>query len=285
MKSRRSRRTHAAEDAGVGAEAVLPQPVAQDHDARVAAQLALLEDAAEGGAGTQHREVAGAHLQRAQPQRLRVRGQLEVDARPGAESGERLGALGEVDVVEGRDGPAREPRARLEDPHQAVGLGIGQRAQQHALDQAVDDRARREAEREREHRRRREGGIAPEAARGVAQVLHDLFDGGEAALVAPLFFSGLERELVFRPAGRFLGVEAGALVLARELGEMEAQLLVEHLLGGAEAEEAEQAGERPAHRSHHPLAGPSSSRLMAADIRSQSSRSRASRRRPAAVRP
>jgi hypothetical protein len=88
----------------------------------------------------------------------------------------------------------------------------------------------------------------------VAQVLDGLLERRHAALVAPFLLRLVERQLLARLAPGLVRSEAGLLVLPRELVEVDAQLFVEHLLGRAEAEEAEQAGERPSQ------CGPSSPR-------------------------
>ena len=61
-----------------------------------------------------------------------------------------------VAEIHGRDALVRETLRVVYFPHhrQAVGIGVGQRAQHHAIEHAVDRRRRADAERQREQRRR-----------------------------------------------------------------------------------------------------------------------------------
>ena len=72
--------------------------------------------------------------------------------------------------------PSRE-RRRLPDEQQAVGVGVGQRLEQHAANHAEHGGVRSNAEAQREHGKHREQTIAPERADGEPDVLKQEIHG------------------------------------------------------------------------------------------------------------
>ena len=74
--------------------------------------------------------------------------------------------VGEVGLVDAAD--------RVDDPDERVGIGIGQRFDEHAVDDAEDRRGGADAERERQDGRGGEAGLLPQHARRVAKVLPEI---------------------------------------------------------------------------------------------------------------
>ena len=173
----------AADDAGVGAEAVAPERVAE-HDG--------LRGAEDGVFAREHASVGGAGLQRAEERRTGDQ----------ADDAFRLRAFGEVealDVVDRRVGEALDLRAAIEeignrDAHifeaeiavvviavnEAVRVRPRVGLQKHRVDDREDRAIGADAERERENRDQAEGGSTEKCADGVAEIgQHDgKGDGG-----------------------------------------------------------------------------------------------------------
>ena len=219
-----------------------------------------------------------------------------ISSRPGAPrarqavhvSGQRLEdlvALLPVDVVARRD-EERRRRARLLDRHQSVGLGVGQRPEQHRVDEAEDRRVRADSDPQREDDDQAEARVPPEAPQGVLHVADDRLEHGKPRLVP-------ERLLELRNAAELRAGEPaglggrvpGADVLRREQVEMHLDLLLRVPREPSPREEAPQAGDE--HDDASPRAHGSGDsrrrRAMTPAMRSQSSVWAASRRRPAAV--
>jgi hypothetical protein len=86
---------------------------------------------------------------------------------------------------------ARLPRRQiLEDAHDAIGIGIRQRAEPDRVQSAEDGGGRAGAEGERDDRRSGASGAAREAPRAIRHVLPEIRDPSEGASIA-LTFLGL----------------------------------------------------------------------------------------------
>jgi hypothetical protein len=123
---------------------------------------------------------------------------------------------------------------RLPQVHNAVGFGIRERAQEHAVDDAENRRVGADADRQREDRHRGEAGMTAQRAQAVADVAREMLDGAGAELVprslAHLLYPA---EPDHRLPPRFVRRHAGAAVLLGLLLDVEADLVVEPVLDPA----------------------------------------------------
>ena len=121
-----------------------------------------------------------------------------------------------------------------EDAHEAVGIRIGKRPQQHAVDDAEDRAIGADAERQRQHHHYCEAGILAQHAPRVAQVAPEIFDDiGASHIAAFLLNLGHATQLACGRAARFGGWHAGGQVLLRLLFQMETKFLCEIFLNVA----------------------------------------------------
>ncbi len=165
-----------AEHVALPAEAVLPEPVADDDDLRAFRTILLRrEEAAEDRLHAEHgREVVG-DLRALQPERVRAVRGVEAGA---LVVGDRLelalltAPLVEVGVVDSHhvEVPARRTLVDVDEP---LGLGERQRPQEEAVDQAEDGDVRRESEGEHRHHQRAGEPLAQQRAKRVTQVVSD----------------------------------------------------------------------------------------------------------------
>ena len=165
----------ASDDGGVGAEAPLPQTVAEDDDGVALRHFVLFraEGSAEGRAHSQQVEVG-------------LGDELRGDALGLIDAGERHGAG--IECGHGFEGAALGApievigigcAAALDfgalhvapEFHQARRFGIGQRAQNDGIDHAEDGGVGADAEGQRERGDDGEAGTLAQGARGVAQIL------------------------------------------------------------------------------------------------------------------
>ena len=153
------------------AEALAPQPVADDRDL-AAAWVVLVgpEGAAERGAHTEEVEQRGADLGGVEPHGLPLAG--EDDAGPGDRGRvrQRLALFLDVGEVRPRH---RRPAAFGEviDPHEPLRVLVRQGLEQHAVHDAEDGAVGADAQRQRQHGDGGERGALDQAAEGVANVL------------------------------------------------------------------------------------------------------------------
>ncbi len=75
-------------------------------------------------------------------------------------------------------------RQRFANLHQPIGLGVGQRTQQHAIQSTEDRRRRSDAHREHADRDAGENRRPAQQAEAIAQVLHHLLDARAEATIA-----------------------------------------------------------------------------------------------------
>lgn len=193
--------------------------------------------------------VAGAEHaaeQRLDPQQLEESGR---DARPAERLGsagpgdDRIGWLQPCQLPAGRlarvlprvdrsgvDREYREPVRELGDDelhhHQPVGLPVGKRREQDAVDERVDRGRGTDAETQRRHRHRREERFAPQRPHGQSDVPNRVRHWPHAACVPHrLPDRGHPAEPQVRPAARLAGVHAGGAVLLRLHLQVETELL------------------------------------------------------------
>ncbi len=146
-----------AEDARVGAELRLPQSVADDRGVGVI-RRACIEDAAEQGLDSEHRQHVGRHLQDGKTTRLSSADQVQRVAGERAEVLERRAELLEITVV-GRGelvhaAPAAACTRPFAQPHERFGIRERQRPQQHEIGDRECGRIGAHPERDHEDRRK-----------------------------------------------------------------------------------------------------------------------------------
>ena len=158
------------DDRGIGAEAALPQRVAQDDDARRPLRFALLglgEAAAQKRRHAERVAQARGNACRSQPLGLTRAGEVQRGDGPHHRQVlEHLLARPPVVVVGGAgDQPAfRVPRIARRQPDQAIGVEIRELAQEHAVDDREHCGRHRDADREDGDQRAGERRMMPEAA-------------------------------------------------------------------------------------------------------------------------
>ena len=155
--------------------AVAPQPGAVRQQRRAGGAGAILvggEQAAEGGTDAEHRQQVRRHPDRADAFRLAAAGQVVVAADGERDVGEGAGAA-DVEVLRGREPVLGDAQARRSVPEddEAIGIGVGQRAEEQRAGDAEDRGVGADAERQRQdggdgHTRR-----GRQRAPGVSQIL------------------------------------------------------------------------------------------------------------------
>jgi hypothetical protein len=247
-----------ADDAGVAPVPPLPRPVREEHVGR---RVAV------GVVGAQGAPVRGRHTQGAEQLGLRprhldharraagVEHRLARQRLEGGEALERATAL--ADVADGADAERPAVAARggevAIEAYDAVGVGVGQRIEQHRLDDAEHRGVGADAQREGGNGEQREERRAPQGAQPVTQVLPEVVEPVAARRRALL---GLEQRRAggahlvhVAEAGEGGGARRGRVhaaghVLAHALLEVEGELVV-HLGAGRGLERADAAAERP----------------------------------------
>jgi hypothetical protein len=164
------------EDLAVAAEAALPEFVAEDRHRLGAGELLRLGEApSEDRRHPQERQHRGGDRGRVQPLGSLAAGQvdgpavvdpqvLEDPVRPPVEE---IGGVGVLEL-----GNA-EPRGGVPHPHQPLRVGVGQRPQQDAVDDAEDRGVGADAEGQGEDREQGESRLPQELADGGAEVAEE----------------------------------------------------------------------------------------------------------------
>ena len=170
-----------SEHARVAAHPRPPEGVGEDHGAGAAGHvLAGEEGAPELGADAQHVEEVGADLERGE---LRALGAVVPDDGGVGVSGDggEDGRVG-LELAHRRPGELEAGLVvavvDLPDVDQAVGLGVGERAEQGGVDRSEHGGVQADAHGEGEDDDRREPRPAPEVADGVTEVLEQRGHGG-----------------------------------------------------------------------------------------------------------
>ena len=121
------------------------------------------------------------------------------------------------------------------DGDQPVGIGVGERPQEDAVDDGEDRAGGGDAQRERRDHRRGGGGVAAEHARGVPRVGDEVLERTQAARVAPFFLEPLHAaEIAQGGAPRRLRRLAGAHALGDLAFDVMPHLVVHRTLDGAD---------------------------------------------------
>ena len=117
------------------------------------------------------------------------------------------------------------------EPDDPIGIGVGQRTEQHAVDDAEDRRCGADAETERQDRNNGEG-LGPEKqAHAVTHIAKKVFEERRPVLVPRAFLEILDAtEPDKRLPSRFVRGHSGAPVLLGLLIDVKADLLVESTL-------------------------------------------------------
>jgi hypothetical protein len=174
----------AADDPGIGAEARLPDRMAEDHDAaRSLRSLLSREGAPERRPCSQDREEVGRHLRRGHGFGLAAAGQVQARVLDERHLLEDVVLTLPVEIVGGRNGEGSHPREgcrgrRMPDPHEPRGIGIRQRLEQDRVDDAEDGGVGADAESQDGNRGQGKSRALHEEPRSVPQILpkhrHDL---------------------------------------------------------------------------------------------------------------
>ena len=163
-------------DGGVAPETSLPEVVAEQHHlARAGPGVLRLYPAAEQRPDAERVVGAGAHRERGGAERITLSEDRRLADAVGAERVERILQPREIHVIaEGveRLGDAGALVAVVEGD-ETVGLGVGQRTEQHRLHHGEHGHVGADAEREREDGGEGEPGLAGEPADGVAEVVEE----------------------------------------------------------------------------------------------------------------
>ncbi len=182
---------HLADNVGVAAELGAPVGVAQHQDRLGAAHVVRRhERAADHRLDAEQIEEVRRHHAGVDAIGLAAVDQIEVHLVVLDQAVEDVGgALAVVEVLgDGHAGVAPPgQRRRLLDHHQPVAVLIGQRLQQHAVDDAEDGGVGADAEAERQHRQQRVAGMAQQRPRAVLQIRQQRFEPADAARIARFF--------------------------------------------------------------------------------------------------
>ena len=217
----------AADHAGIGAEVLLPQRVAE-HDHAVLARLVLLsmERAAEHRAHLEHVEELRAHCAALDPSRVAGPGQRRIAVEDGCHvrKGARPLFVQAHEVRRGETAvtaPALDERVQCQQP---VWFIERERPQKDPVDDAEDRRRQPDAEGERDHSREGETRSARKRPGRVPKILTGLFQHDPAPRGARVLRD--ERDIAEVAPGRhsrLLVVQASRLALVGFLSQVEVQ--------------------------------------------------------------
>ena len=167
----------AAHDRRVRAEALAPEPVAQNDDAPgVRAVVLRTEILAERRTHAQHREVIRAHAHRGKELGDAVGHERGLPEPDGRHRVERAVAVAQLHVIREADVARRAASGRLvpvADHHQTVAAGIRKRPQEHGVEDREDRGARADPEGQRRERDGRIPRALPQRSCRVAQILEE----------------------------------------------------------------------------------------------------------------
>ena len=204
-----------AEDILRGAEPRAPHAIAQDHLESVAGKLVVgRELPPASGPQSQHLKESGGHAKCGELHRIACAGKLQIGVGVRGEAFKGFGARAKIAQVEVVHGKLGEALILIEDAYDAAGIGVGERAQEHAVNHAEDGGIGADAQRDGENNDGGEAGTFGERARAVAQVAEENFGVHELRLLP----ANTERQAhgcSQREAGR--GVNSGDGRLAGQL--------------------------------------------------------------------
>ena len=196
------KRQDPSDDVRIGSETLTPVGVGDDRHLRTSARVVRRHEcSAERGLRLQHVEDRAAHAPDGDLRRVadagEVGGQHDVLSHR-LERSRVLAPVFEVPFVDLQRGHAiRELPPDLTHRDQALRLAVGQRLEQHAVDDRKHGRGRADGERQREHYRQAVSAVAAEAADGVAKIkqegAHEPLDGPGSAAVDRRDSAGQEK--------------------------------------------------------------------------------------------
>jgi hypothetical protein len=166
-------------DPGIAAEALQPEPMAQEQDGRGVRETVLRgESATDQRLDAQEPEEVPADAADLELHRLARAGQGRGVVAHGGDLFEDPGPLAQVlDLGRRHGGKGCLPVAADADQRQPLGLAIGQLRQEHAADHAEHRGVDRDAQRQGQHRHRRESGPRAQRPPPVAKVLLEAVHG------------------------------------------------------------------------------------------------------------
>ncbi len=282
-----------AEDGGIAMELPLPDGIAEQDDLACSRErFVFMEEAAHQRVHAEHLEEIRSDTDAGEGPGIAVAGELEVVAGgEGIVSGDvgvGLVALAELCIGVngiGGGGPVAVEDLRT-DPEQARGIAEGKRAQHERVDDAEDGDVGADAEREDEDGDEGEAAVAAQGAEGVAKILQEDVERGEAARGALLLARLLDAaEADEGQTAGFLGRKAAPEILFDGEVEVRGEFLLEVGVADGLVEEGTDAGEGGAETGDHsaPSGDCASTRPITSERRRQSAASRASCFRPLRV--
>lgn len=166
------------DDLRVAAEAFLPRGVSQDHDRGGAAfRVGVIEEAAGDGRRPQHAKQRRRDLYASDAPSGARAGHVELAGGVAADRFQAIGRSGPGAVRRGAEHGLPERRVRagmhLPQPDQAPGFVVGERTQQHAMDDREDGGRAPDAEGHREQGRGGEPAVREQNAKRQADVLNE----------------------------------------------------------------------------------------------------------------
>ena len=165
-------RERAPDYGGARTEAPAPQAATdEDHGCRTEPVVCGVEVTARHGVDSEDAEEVGRDHLAAEVLGLPSSGHVGVLPAERGQALEAAAVLLPVDEVRIGDRHAREVRRRLAEPHQAVGIAVGQRLEENAVDDAEDGGVGADPERQRDHRDGREARVPGQHAQAVPNVL------------------------------------------------------------------------------------------------------------------
>ena len=250
-------RGDAPDDRGIRVEVALPRGVTQHNDSVGAGHLfACFEPTSKERLDPEQREHRRRDLQSGQTDRITLPRQrcARQDVAGHVLDGARARTHG-VEIARGqRAGAARDGRTatdvgrRSEDLHEAIGVVIRQRPQQHRADDAEDRRVGANPQRQRENRDRRESGSPPQGPEPVDHIEPQVVDPGERASVA-MQIRRVRRaaERAPRSEARLVRGQAAADVFVLEQREMDVDFARDLLIGAFAAEHVQETKQETSH--------------------------------------
>jgi len=230
-----------ADDGRIGVKRARPEFVSEDsHALRLGAIVGGTDEAAEDRLETDDVEVGAVDDSGGECPCFAEASYGEVESRKSADglNGFEIGA----DVFDFRNGEGDVGgiSGNLADEKEAGFVAIDERAEQNAADDAEDGGVGADAEGERDDGDDGEAGVFVQHAKREADVVEEMFEPGEGALVAVVFLHGFDAaEFEHGLAAGFDGVEAGAEVFFGGHGDVfgdfftEARLAVGACVHGA----------------------------------------------------
>ena len=241
-----------ADDGGVGAEAADPDRVGEDDDVGGVGEIVFgAEEAAEGGTGRDEGQEVGGGVGDFDLLGIAFAGEGTVGDPDAGDLIELFCALAEVVELEtGEGGTVGVAEAGVEDG-EAIGAGVGHRAEENGVDEAEDGGVGADADGQREDGESGKGGAATQLAEGVAEILGEGFECGPGAMVADGLLDLLDAAAVTQGgAAGFFGGHAGGDAFVGEEAGVGADFGIEAMLDLLLVEQVADGGAQPGSECH-----------------------------------